>query len=386
MCAFLFPIEIPNPPHTEDLSRHDKRLATLLAERYAIISKPDASDDDRRGTCDLLVPWLDADICQQQRLRVSFILGKASAGLGEFEAAIEFYTRALTLASAEEDELDMALIFWWRGMAHRAVNNLDNAANDLVDAVIYYQQHHGMLDEVTAPFQLDLLARLGCFLPFLGRHELAQEFIERGRQLLPLVPHSPAAAADLEWGQCLIYRAQGRLFDAWQAAASAASMYRKLYSASSARSAIRITWLAADIALDLAATTASAAERRILLDAAQERLDLACDWANQVQDENGLLSSQLVQLRLNRLRRRLPSRQRIQMLERIANDAQRLHDIGLRSMAFMALGDEMAATRRTAHRAVKWYREAINALEGSQIPGLVDPARRKLWLAGEMRA
>jgi tetratricopeptide (TPR) repeat protein len=385
MCAFLFPIEVPDPPHGEELSRHDEHLDAILSKRYAAITNPGATDDDFRRTLDLVAPWLFAEICQQQRLRVSFILGKASFGLGAFEAAISYYTRALTLASAEDDGLDMALIFSCRGMAHRAVNELDDAANDFVYAVIYYQQQFDHMNELTAPFQLDLLARLGCFLPFVGRYELAQEFVERGRKLLPLVPHSQITAADLDWGQALIYRAKGRQFDAWQAAASAARMYKEVYSASSASSAIRITWLAADIALDLAETTILA-ERRILLDEAQERIDIAREWANQAQDENGLLSSQLVQLRLNRLRRRLTSRQRVQMLEEIANDAQRLHDIALRSQAFMAIGDEMAATRRNAHRAVKWYHEAINALEGSQIPGLVDPARRKLWLAGEMRA
>ncbi|HEU5441012.1 MAG TPA: hypothetical protein VFU88_17125 [Ktedonobacterales bacterium] len=384
MRAFLFPIETPDPLHSDEFGRHAERLDAILLECHAAVTNPHAADDDFRRTCDLLAPWLDVAICQQQRLRVSFILGKASFGLGEFEAAISYYTRALTLAIAEDDGLDMALIFLCRGMAHRAVNDFDDAANDLVDAVMYYQQHFGVMDELTAPFQLDLLALLGCFLPFLGRYELAQEFIERGRGLLPLVPHSQITTADLDWGQCLIHRAKGQLFDAWQAAASAARMYRDMHSASAASSAIRITWLAADIALDLAETTVLA-ERRILLDEAQKRIDLACEWANHAQDENGLLSSQLVQLRLNRLRRRLTSRQRVQMLESIANAAQRLHDIALRSQVFMAIGDEMAATRRNAHRAVKWYHEAINALEGSQIPGLVDPARRKLWLAGEMR-
>ncbi len=133
----------------------------------------------------------------------------------------------------------------------------------------------------------------------------------------------------------------------------------------------------------VACANGPARTRSSLFAEAHELLWRAEQLAKQAYDLAGLNLLQLAYARFARLRGDNSDRQG--SIESVIRTATQVDECALLAQAFTALGDELAG-RNTPEplRALDCYRQAIGLLDGSSVPILALPARRKLLIAGEM--
>lgn len=376
-----FPLDDPNPAAARSERFYRSELGNEIRIAYADINRHNGTMASHGLAEQSLRPWLDRMIGDLQRLRIFYVIANARAAAEDHRSALHYYALALTLAAAIRDYGDMPPLFRLSGKSHRALNLVEDAIADFADAHRYFRRCFSRPTPDTAAFGLELLAWRACQLPLLGRYHETQWAINDCRPLASFSLGPRREVAVLNWAQALVYRAKRRFEEAWHYAGLAASTYAET---SDFVSAGRVHVLAGDIGFDVASQTEGPLRARWLgLSALQ--IGRGHNLAFKGGDLNGLLTSELAQVRFERLSGVNSSPSRKHRIERVEREARRLGDKAAIVQSLAALGDEYAASNEH-EAALGLYRRALDKLKGSQFPALGYPIQRAIWLASEMRA
>jgi tetratricopeptide (TPR) repeat protein len=347
-------------------------VARALIDAYEFM----ASRSDRVASYlkahEAVFPFRNARMAVEQRVRVSYVLGKARAANNEYRSAIDWLDRALEVATLLHARRAQAELYYLRGTVHRAINGCDESAADhlgCLDVLDDLRERCALLD---AALEFDARVALAAMLLMLGRYPDAREHLEVAEPLLPYPLDSGLRSATLSWMRALVYRWDERPDRALVYAQAAAAAY----AVERSPQAGRLSLIAADCALDLAVLFPRASQPWVALveqarSAAEGGLSLARAAGDESGEEVALLSVARVDRMTGRNIALLPT------LESVVYTAERLDDISLVVQAQTALGDELA-TREYVTSALNVYDTAVRTAERSQVPAMGVWASRAL--------
>lgn len=359
----FYPLLIADHPrwHTERGYSHEVRGVLVRALRSLDHSRHREQGFARTYT--LIRPFLDAPMGMHQRLRLWYMAARGRAARTDDEAALYWLDETLNLDSELGDTADRAQLHVLRGGIYRRMLRFGLASYDHLCAL------HVLASDVTrssyhdAAFRLQVLSQLAGFEFYLGRYWKAQQHLTEAHYLLPYVPQPSTQAAYLTWMHSLLNRWAAKAGRALQEALAAAKVFVDLGNASSAG---RITFHAAECALDLAQRLdVQGSECDRLLSVAHEHLMAARRLATSDHDENGQVLTALGLARWSRIARRNEARR--ETLESLLAHARGLDDEILIAQSYTLLGDELAF-HEEREQANTCYRAALDALEGTDSP------------------
>lgn len=374
----FYPFELAD--HTDWHTEHNysPQARAVLARALHFLDRYRHRDLAFARAYTVIRPFLDAPMSLHQRLRLSYLAARARVARLEDPAALHWFNRTLDLDSQLNDTADLAALYVQRGGIHRRMLRFSRASYDHRLALAIQADDTPRSHYHDSAFRLRILSQLAIFEFYLGHYWIAQRYVEQARQLLPYVPAKSLAAATLTWIHCLLDRWAGSSWRALNEARAAAASFVDLGDASSAD---RITYLAAECALDIAQRLdiqRSACHRLLAL--AHDDLTAARKLAKGDGDQYGLELVALGQVRWSQIARR--NEDRLAALDGILTRAQALNDEILIAQTYTTLGDEFALQeeQESAHTC---YRAALDALEGTDSPAAGVWAWRALHIPRE---
>lgn len=323
-------------------------------------------------------PFLDAPMSLHQRLRFSYLAARGRFARSEEQAALHWVNKTLEIESQLNDTADLASLYFQRGGIYRHMLRFRLASYDHLTALHILSSDVMRSSYHDTEFRLLVLAQLVGFEFYLGCYWKAQKHLKEARHLLPYVPQRSTTAAYLTWMHSLLNRWAGQAERALKEARAAARVFVDLGNATSAG---RITFHAAECALDLAQRLdVQASECHRLLALAHEHLKDARRLATMDHDENGQVLVALGEARWSRIARRNENRR--ETLEGLLAQARGLDDEILIAQTYTTLGDELAF-HEEREQASNCYRAALGALEGTDSPAAGVWAWRSLRFPAE---
>lgn len=387
-----FALRFPDDPAWQHTDRaYSREVAQALIQAYAALRADSTSLAHFRAAFEHVIPLVEYVMCDQQRMRVDYVLASAFAAIGEPWHALAWIDAALDLATHQQDPDRGALIdlLYLRGATNRIVLRFREATGDYEDCLALLHEMRKEGASVASTLELELLSLLaGCEF-FTAQYAAASHRLEEAEALTaavwqsqlmkdasapPHILHGSAVLipATFAWLQAHLYRWQGRAEQALRPATQAAEAYTHYGGPASAD---RGHLMLAEIALDLAEHYPSGMERQAFLGLADAHLQQAMHLAQEATDEVGKALASLVQIRHSRLGG--PSGDHLARIEQVARQAQRWDDLALAAQSLTALGDELSAQGR--HEAARArYHEVIGLLEQSDVPALAVWAGRAL--------
>lgn len=369
------PLHHPEPLQPDYARNYHVGVANLIKYVYADIcnNKGDAQSFIRASN--ILSPMLNHAMAHHQRLRIYYLTGQGHLALGENACALHWFDEALTVAHTLHDIPDLIYLSTLKGKAHRAIDKFKDAISDYSDALGLTDYYTPVLTSPVAAFRVDLTSRLASYHVLLGNYRRASHMIDSAFTSLFMVDNAALERAALDWAQALLYRSLNNPALAWFYAVRSANVYFELGDPLSAG---RIRTLAAEIALDNFDRAAEGGRNKWLIDARFHQ-QLSLNLAREFDDPQGLRSNQLTKMRLARVQIHDHSHERQRYIELIADDARIMGDSGLLYHSFVSLGDELINDEGSKESGLWCYRQAIQAIDGSDMPGIIPPAKRVAW-------
>src|SRR5262249_47049812 len=191
----------------------------------------------------------------------------------------------------------------------------------------------------------------------LGNFPRAMEHVQRASALLPLTTASVAGRGTIAWTYALLHRQRNDLLEALREVEAAAALYRQLGATDST---CRVLGLAAEIALDLAESSAEGApsaraEYQLL---AARYMEEALWVGKKAGDAAGVELASLSFARLEQLQGIDQAMHAEPAILGVLQQARRMHDDSLRCTAQTALGINLLARGERA-AGTRWLRKAI---------------------------
>jgi tetratricopeptide (TPR) repeat protein len=264
----------------------------------------------------------------------------------------------------------------------RARARYETAAGDLEACLALLRDRADGDDEAIDPaLRLELLAQLADYEFFLGHFTDAARLVDQAQLLALHAAHRALDVAAVAWVQAQLDRVRGLTWDTIAPMLRATTIYsREAPPISQGRIAAFVTELVLDL-VERLPDAATGGQRMGLLKLAHMHLTQAEHLARQAKDHPGRGLARLARARYSRLRGTNSDRRR--RIEEVIRLGQQLDDHALKAQAFTALGDELAS-QGEQEGSLDCYRQTIGLLDGSEIPALAVPARRKLLRAREM--
>jgi tetratricopeptide (TPR) repeat protein len=324
---------------------------------------------------------------ERQRLHVCYILALAYAADGKFAQALRWLDMALELGVALDDLGALAELLYLHGVASSRLLRYQEAAADHWDCLALLRNRDSDPNPADLAFELDVVEQLAEFEFLLAHYDRSASLLESAARLVPAAPEQRTEAAGLEWVRAQLYRWRGEKELALRHAMAAADVYAAIGSPAASG---RIQTVVADIALDLAETFPPlpagprlGGANSAFVTLAAPYVERALHLAHESQDMEGEGMALLARARYSRARQL--NEDRLPAIEGVARTAQRLEDMALLAQAQTALGHELAA-RREGEASLVCYRQALDTLQGSDMPALGVWAHRAIAHADELRS
>jgi tetratricopeptide (TPR) repeat protein len=312
-----------------------------------------------------------------------FILfARAHEADGAYPEAIGYVDRALEVAGRGHVFDDLIDLLLYHAKLERALARYETAAGDLEACLALLRERaDGDEDAIEPTLRLELLAQLADYRFFLGHFLEAAQLVSQAQRVAPQVPKHALDAASVAWTQAQLDRLRGLSWEALGPMLRASAVYaREAPPISQGRINVFVTELTLDV-IERLPDGSTGAHRTGLLSLARTHLTQAEHLTQQAMDRPGRGLAQLAHARYSRLRSTHSDRRR--HIEDVIRLGRQLDDHALLGQAFTALGDELA-NQDGQERALDCYRQALGLLDGSEVPALAVPARRKLLRAREM--
>jgi tetratricopeptide (TPR) repeat protein len=373
---------LPDAPTWRLDPDYSQALGTALAAAFARVPWLSAQPDDFLTACMMVAPALDAAMAPQQRIRVGFLFARAHQADHNYEPAIRWVDEILTVALRAQARAEFLELLAFQGILFRSAEKFQAAADNLEASLDLLYYHARDEAEVDSALELEFLAQLATYEFFLARFDQAIETTDLARRIMPRVSTKPLAAASVAWVQAHLDRLRGMPERALPLALQAAEVHAREASITSQD---RIEAFVAEVALDLAERVPSgpsATNRAPFLTLARTHRRRAEQLARAAHDLPGLALINLTRVRESRLRGR--NEARVPILESVLTTARKLQDTALLAQALTTLGDELAAGTNS-EQAKNCWRQALAALEGSEVPALRVLPQRALLVASELQ-
>jgi tetratricopeptide (TPR) repeat protein len=370
-----FSLRLPDHPDWHADSHYSPGVADALKTAYRQLRQASWQARAFVDAFAVVHPFLGACMARQQRLRVFYVMGLASAAIGDYDSALAWLDEAVLLAHQLCDAGALVDLLYARGAALRGLNRYGEAADDYADCLALFRAEK-LVDTPLGPaIELDLLAHLGGFTFYSGQYDVAERLLHEARARMLLAPQadsSPLTLATLNWIQALLYRWRNQPDLALNPAQVAADVY---IEAGPPGSASRMWASLADVELDLGERLPDGTAHQQHIARARQHLHLATSLAAEAHDKIGQEFVRVRCIRLDRLAR--SNQSQLLRIEHVLRAAHRLHDEAVLADALTALGDELAAQGQVAS-AIDQYRQVIGLLDGSQVTAMGVWARRAL--------
>jgi tetratricopeptide (TPR) repeat protein len=357
-------------------------VAQALHTAFARLAPPEITPEDFLWACGDVAPWLNTVMGSRQRIRIFLLFARAHEADGAYTDALGYVDRALEVAGRGHIPDDLTDLLLYHAKLERARARYETAAGDLEACLALLRDRAAGDDEaIDPPLRLELLAQLADYEFYLGHFAEATRLVDQAQLLALHAPHRALDVADVACVQAQLDRLRGFTWDAIGPMLRATTIYkREAPPISQGRIAAFVTELALDV-VERLPDGSNGAQRMGLLTLARIHLTQAEHLTRQAKDRPGRGLARLAHARYSRLRGTNSDRRR--RVEEVIRLGKQLDDHALTAQAFTALGDELAS-QGEKEGSLDCYRQTIGLLDGSEVPALAVPARRKLLRAREM--
>lgn len=323
--------------------------------------------------------WIGQRISAHQRMHVYYVYALAHAADEGEQRSLYWIDQALSLAGRLRELGDQAELLRLRASLYRSTLEFEEAAEDLKLCLALLDETRDRLGVDDPAARLEVLPQLATYEFFLARFDSSERLLEQARALVPLVNQTRSLdMATIEWTQAKLHHLRGMPEMAMRYILPAADVYAREANAISYE---RLEIDAAEFALTWAQSRPVGSDRNALIALARSHLVRAERIARERQDLEGAALARLTRARMSRLTR--GSHDRVGVIEAVIKQGRALDDIAIVAQGLTALGDEFAS-RDERDSALNCYSQAIQSLDGSQVPMLAIQAQRALGVAGEM--
>jgi tetratricopeptide (TPR) repeat protein len=358
----------------------------LVAERERIVqSTPSA---DRRPEAEAgLLPLRACQMSQRQEMLLYYLLAQCARAQDlslstYFSQALAWCSRAEQIAGTLLDFGAQVDLHELRGTLHRAISLYWIAAEEFSYALRLLREHAEDTESFDPEFEVTLAAKTATLDYLLGNFPRALEHVRRAAALLPLTTRSLAGQGTVAWTFALLHRQRNEPVEALRHVQVAAALYQQL---GATNSTCRVLSLAADIALDIAESSAREAPAAPAAPAAHERsLTLAAHYVEEAlgvgraaDDLAGIELAKLSLARLQRVQDATGVQDAEASIRSVLRQARKMRDDSLLTAAQTALGVDLLVREEQA-AGKRWLRKAIATAARINAPGLAFRAQRSL--------
>ncbi|HEV8191463.1 MAG TPA: hypothetical protein VGP82_08250 [Ktedonobacterales bacterium] len=337
---------------------------------------------DRRPQVEALLLRLRAgEMSERQEMLLYYLLAQCVRARDlalsrNFNQALEWCDRAVEIAGRLVDRGAQVDLHELRGTLHRSISFYWIAAEEFSYALRLMREHAEDTQSFDPEFEVTLAAKAAVMDYAIGNFSRAVEHVERAAALLPLTTASVAGQGTVSWTFALLCRQRNELLDALQHVETAAALYRQL---GATNSTCRVLSLAADIALDVAQSSAAEAPaaRAGYLRLAVRYIEEALRVGHTANDVPGIELANLSRGRLDQLRSAKRAADAEAGIRRVLLHARRMHDDSLLTAAQTELGVNLLARGEQA-RGKRWLRKAVATADRISTPSLAFRAQRIL--------
>lgn len=320
----------------------------------------------------------------RQRMLLYYLLAQCARARDltvttNFFQAQEWLTRAEDIARPLQDFGAQVDVHDLKGTLYRAVSMYREAADEFALALAVLREHANDHRSFDPEFEATLAARAAMMGYLLGDFPLALERLQQATALRPRAVVSVRGQGTIDWAFALLHRQRNAPLDALWHVSIAVDLYRQLGQTDSL---CRVLSLAADIAMDVAASSAGddPVQKDRYLDQAASYAQEASDVGATVGDTPGVALSQLSLARLDRLRHPDLATGATDVEARIRKvlaQARQSKDDSLLIAAQTALGADLLR-RGKRDQSKRWLSKAVMMADRIRAPGLALPAQRLL--------
>jgi tetratricopeptide (TPR) repeat protein len=293
-----------------------------------------------------------------------------------FNQALAWCDRAVEIAGRLVDRGAQVDLHELRGTLHRSTSFYWMAAEEFSYALRLMREHAEDTQSFDPEFEVTLAAKTAVMDYAIGNFPRAVEHVERAAALLPLTTASVAGQGTISWTFALLCRQRNLLIDALQHVETAAALYRQL---GATNSTCRVLSLAADIAMDVAQSSAgeAPAARAGYLRLAERFIEDARRVGRVANDVPGIELANLSRAHLEQLRSAKRAADAEAGIRSVLLHARRMHDESLLTAAQTELGVNLLARGEQA-RGKRWLRKAVATADRISTPSLAFRAQRIL--------
>jgi tetratricopeptide (TPR) repeat protein len=377
----VFALRHPEQRTWQHDSDFDARVQKHLLAAHRRIAQFTPSIDRRSRVEALLLRLRASVMSERQDMLLCYLLAQCARARDlslarNFNQALAWCDRAVEIAGRLVDRGAQVDLHELRGTLHRSISFYWIAAEEFSYALRLMREHIGDTQSFDPEFEVTLAAKAAVMDHAIGNFSRAVEHVERAASLLPLTTASVAGRGTVSWTFALLCRQRNELIDALQHVEAAAALYRQL---GATNSTCRVLSLAADIAMDIAQSSAgdAPAARTGYLRKAARYIEEALRVGREAHDPPGIELANLSRARLEQLRSAKRAAEAESGIRRVLLHARRMHDDSLLSAAQTALGVNLLARGEQAG-GKRWLKKAIATADRINTPGLAYRAQRIL--------